>query len=167
MQAVLKEIVQYDLRRVVDSDNLDQDKVGEYYERESELPPNVLVLTHGWLRKQKYLLILPDPSYFVERMSSAALEEATADPIDFLRTHWRDGPRSVMVDHCRQRLQRIERATRDVKFRRTMEHVMANLAGETFALAVSSSVGTSPEVSIFIAGCFGIVVGVMLSLRKR
>jgi len=43
----------------------------------------------------------------------------------------------------------------------------ANLAGETFAYAMSTAVGTSPEASIFIAGRFGIVVDVMMSLRKH
>jgi hypothetical protein len=167
MQAVLKEIVQYDLRTVVDSDNLDRDKLGEYCGREPGLPADVLVLTQGWLKKQKYLVTIPALPYFVDRLSSTALEEATADPIKFLRTHWRDASRSLMADQCQQRLQRIESATIDAQFRQTMEHVMANLAGETFAYAISTAVGTSPEASIFIAGCFGIVVDVMMSLRKR
>jgi hypothetical protein len=167
MQAVFKEIVRYDLRRVADSDNLDRSKLGQYFEPESGFPPNVLVLTQGWLWKQKYLVIVPELSYFTDRPSSITLEEATTDPVKFLRKHWRDAPRSMRVEHCQQQLLRIESATLDVKFRQTMEHVMANLAGETFALAVSTSVGTSPEVSIFIAGCFGIAVDVMMSLRKR
>jgi hypothetical protein len=150
----------------VDSDNLDVNKLRQFGGPAVDLPANVLVFTQGWLNKQKYLVTLPDLSYFVDRLSSVAFEKATTDPIEFLRTHWRDAPRSVKAEHCRQQLLRIESATVDARFRQTMEHVMANLAGETFAYAISSSVGTSPEVSIFIAGCFGIVVDVMMSLRK-
>lgn len=145
MQAVLKEILRYDLRRVADSDNLDQGKVGEYGGPAADLPADVLVLTHGWLSKQKYLVTVPSLSYFVDRLSSIAFENATTDPIEFLRKHWRGASRSLHVEHCRLQLQRIESATIDAQFRRTMDHVMANLAGETFAYAVSTSVGTSPE----------------------
>jgi hypothetical protein len=127
----------------------------------------VLVVTQGWLAKQEYLVTLPDLNYFVDRLSSIAFETATTDPIEFLRTHWRGASRSLKVEHCRRQLMRIESATIDAKFRQTMEHVMANLAGETFAYALSSSVGTSPEASIFIAGCFGLVVDLMMSLRRR
>lgn len=167
MQAVLKEILLYDLRRVADSDNLDRNKLGQYFGLESGIPANVLLLTEGRLWKQKYLVTLPELPYFTDRLSSIALEEATTDLVKFLRKHWRDASRSLKVDHFQQQLLRIESATLDVQFRKTMEHVMASLAGETFALAVSSSVGTSPEVSIFIAGCFQIVVEVTMSLRKR
>jgi hypothetical protein len=166
MQGVLKEVLRYDLRRVAESDNLDPAKIGQFGGPALDLPANVLVLTQGWLHKQKYLVTVPDLTFFVDRLSSIALEEATENPIEFLRSHWRDVSRSLKVKHCQQQLLRIESARIDTQFRHTMEHVMANLAGETFAYAISSSVGTSPEVSIFIAGCFGIVVDVMMGLRK-
>jgi hypothetical protein len=118
------------------------------------------------LSKEKYLISPPDLSYFVERHSSAAFDEAKTDPVQFLRRRWYDTPRSIGTEHCQARLVRIESAIVDAKFRDTMEHVFANLAGETFAYAISSSIGTSPEASIFIAGCFGIVVDVVMALRK-
>ena len=167
MQAILKEILRYDLRKAGDSDSLDRNKLGQYFGLERGLPTNVLVLTQGWLWKQRFLVSVPELSYFTDRISSITLEEARTDPVEFLRNHRRVAPRSVKVEHSQLQLLRIENAILDVKFRQTMEHVMTNLAGETFALAVSSSVGTSPEVSIFIAGCFGIVVDVMMSLRKH
>jgi hypothetical protein len=166
MQAVLKEVLRSDLRKVADSDNLDRDTLGQFGRPDFGLPANVLVLTQGWLSKQKYLVTVPDPSYLVERLSSKVFEEANADPIKFLHTHWRNASRSLMVEHCKQRLLRIESAAVDAQFRDITQHVTAHLAGETFAYALSTSVGTSPEVSIFIAACFGIAIDVMASLRK-
>jgi hypothetical protein len=166
MQEVLKEILRHDIRLVSEADGVELDKLGQYARGLDDLPADMLLLAHGWLKKRKYLVALPDFQYFVGRLSSTTFEEASTDPVQFLRRHWRDAPGSLIAEHRRQWLSRIEGAIADTKFRDTMEHVIANLAGDTFAYAISSSVGTSPEVSIFIAGCFGIAVDVMMSLRK-
>jgi hypothetical protein len=167
MQAVLTEILRHDVRLAAESDAVHLEQLGQYARGLDGLPADVLLLVHGRIRKRKYYVLLPDFQYFVARLSSTTFEEASVDPIGFLRKHWRDAPGSLIVRHRRQWLWTIEAAAVDSKFRDTMEHVIANLAGETFAYAISSSVGTSPEVSIFIAGCFGIAVDVMMSLRKN
>lgn len=164
VQAILQEIVRYPLRRVVDSDNLDASK---YVGPALEIPADLFLLSHGWLNRQNYLVSVPDLSYFVDKLSSVTFEQATLDPIAFLRAHWRQVPRSVKVDHYQQQLIRIENALIDVQFRNQMEHMMVHLTGDSLAFAISTSVGTSPEVSIFIAGCFGIVAEVMLNIRKQ
>ena len=166
LQSVLQEIMRHDVRVASDSDGLDLEKLGQYARGLDGMPADVLLLTHGWIKKHKYVVSLPDFQYFIPQLSAAAFEEARSNPVDFLRRHWKDAPKSVVVQHRQRWRTKIDSAAVDAKFRGTMEHVLANLAGEAFAYAVSSSVGTSPEASIFIAGCFGIAVDVMMTLKK-
>ena len=166
MQAILKEVFRHDVRLVAESDGLDLRELGQYARALDDLPKDVLALTHGWIKKRRYLVALPNFQYFIPRVSSTALEDAVADPVEFLRKRWRDASKSAAAENHRLHLSRVKAAAVDIRFQDTMEHVLANLAGETFAYAISNSVGTSPEVSIFIAGCFGIVVDVVMSLKK-
>jgi|HubBroStandDraft_6_1064221.scaffolds.fasta_scaffold119269_3 hypothetical protein len=165
LEAVLKEILRHDLRPILPRDNLDQDAVDQLTVPTLSTWAGV-ILTEGWLRKRGYLVNMPHVPYFIERLSSTAFENARENPVQFWRTHYRDVSHSMAVRHDQKKLLNIESAITDAHFKDTMQHVAAHLAGDTLAYALSSSVGTSPEASIFIAGCFGIVVDVVMMLRK-
>jgi hypothetical protein len=165
LEAVLKEILRHDLRPALPQDNLDQDAVEQLSVPTLFMWADV-ILTEGWLRKRGYLVHMPHLPYFIERISSTAFENARENPVQFWRTHYRDVSHSLAVGYLQKKLLNIESAITDAQFKDTMQHVAAHLAGDTFAYALSSSVGTSPEVSIFIAGCFGIVVDVVMMLRN-
>lgn len=165
IQAVLKEILRYDLRPAQPVDTFNQELLEQGLAVEGE-PLSSLVLTEGWFRKRKYLVSAPGLPYFVERLSQVALENATGNTIPFLRTHYRGVSQSVAVKAHKQHLLRIENAITDARFKDTMQHLSAHLAGEVFAFAVTNYVGASAEASIFIAGCFGAVVEVMMRLKE-
>ena len=167
IEAVLKEVLRYDIRPLQRRDlhqELRQGLVEHGILLEDE-PLASLVLTEGWLRKREYFVSLPGVQYFVDRFSQTAFE-STGNTVSFLRTHCTGVRRSLEVEHRQRQLLTIENAITDVRFKETMQHLGAHVAGEAFAVAVSSSLGASPEASIFIASCFGAVVEVMMKLKE-
>jgi len=164
-EAIFSEVLRYDPRPLIASDPL----LPQLQEAGFTAPvsgiPLLSIAVGGVFRKRRYVVDCPSLAFFVSRLSAVAIEQVTADPVSFLRSHYRQIPDSLAVQTHQQYLTRVESYIRDATFKETIGEFAADLSGEVSTMLIAHVLGASPEISALIGASFGATVHVIKKIR--
>lgn len=145
LRGILNELLSRDLQLEAESDDSDR-----WIEKIFPLRRPAFRVTEGRIRKHHYVILFPVPSYFITEDDERLFKAAADHPLQFIRDHLKDLPRSVGTREVERHVARIEDLQNDEKLAAWSKTLAVGMTANAIAVALCNSFEWPSEVRPFI-----------------
>lgn len=118
-----------------------------------EIFPNqhfVCHLTEGRIRKRQYVILFPASRYFIAEKDERLFKSAAEHPLQWVRDHLGDIPRSLGVQQVRKEVARMEDLQNDENLEAWTKTVAVGMTANAISVALCNSLQLPSEARAFI-----------------
>jgi hypothetical protein len=160
LRGILDEILNYDLVDLVKSNDSMNSAMKEIYPN----TPYQFLLTEGRILKRKYVIVFPGSRYFIGEHDEERFEEFAAHPLQFIKDHLDDIPRSIETKAVEKHVARIEALQNEENLEPWLKSFATVMTANAIALALCNSFQLPSEARAFITA---FVSSLILLVRRN